>query len=154
THLGDNPDADLRAARRHGIAAELCIFTQPTRYEREVYALPAGSRLDRSLLTGAMRAARVSRFQPDAHQSTVWDVSTNVAGPLLLAHVHWLRDEARRSGPRRLSFVPREGQIPLRPARLLACRRPEYAGLDLRYLYGSRAAWHLPAAARDAAGLP
>lgn len=147
-HFGDNPHADELMPHTHGITTELVRDAVLNRYEQLALG-PIEAALWRSLLAGAMRRARLANPETDPARRVIWDTGCDVVGPLVLGFVHWCLTEAQARGLRRLYFVARDGQLPLRVAELLA-RQWGFA-IECRYLYGSRQAWH-PAAA--AAGAP
>jgi hypothetical protein len=70
----------------------------------------------------------------------VWNLASDVAGPLLFGFVHWCLEEAERSGIQRLYFVSRDGQV-LQQLALILIEKWNYK-VESRYLYGSRQAWH------------
>lgn len=142
-HIGNDPVADVAAARHVGVRTELYAETALNRYEAilERYAeLTAGAS---SLLAGASRLARLRVPAEDARTATIREVVAGVAAPLLTAYVWWVLQRAHELGLRRLYFVSRDGEILLIIARHLTARLR--LDIDLRYLYGSRQAWHGPA---------
>jgi FMN phosphatase YigB (HAD superfamily) len=144
-HLGDNPHSDGAVPRSLGIGCRGFDGTAQSRYERKIAPGPeAGIAAQR--LAGALRHARLAGRTLDQHHDTIRSVSSNVAGPLLTAFVAWCLEQARRNGYRRLYFVSRDGQVLLRMARRLAARTSN--PIELRYLHGSRQAWHLPSLRR------
>lgn len=75
-----------------------------------------------------------------------------VAGPIFYPFVNWVLDLAVIRSINRLYFIARDGQVLCEIARrLVAARR---LPVEIRYLYGSRQAWRLPALERvDVSGL-
>jgi hypothetical protein len=69
-------------------------------------------------------------------------VSAGVIAPVLGAYCLWLLRRAERAGVDRLYFVSRDGEVLLDIARGLAAKIG--SKVELRYLHGSRQAWHLP----------
>ncbi len=94
------------------------------RYEEAMYSSDQAPYLFRSVLAGASRAARVSRSFESEHLQTLWNISTNVVGPILLGFVLWTFQQARELGLNRLYFVSRDGQILYRLAKLINERFP------------------------------
>ena len=141
-HHGNNPRADVRAARRLGIAASSLDAANLNRYEATLEAATADSAGLASLLAGASRLARLSTPAASAHEQALRDVSASVAAPLLVALTLWMLGRAHKHGLRRLYFMARDGQIMLELARILAPRLG--ISCELRYLYASRQAWLLP----------
>lgn len=144
-HIGDNRHSDVDRATRAGICA--CYFRQqsPTRYERAYHRHP-GPRLLRSATAGAARAARLSQWYRAPRLQTIHEVGCAVAGPMLAGYVLWVLLEARKRALKRLYFISRDGQILLLIAQRLC--RAFAIDIDCRYLFGSRRAFALPAAAR------
>jgi FMN phosphatase YigB (HAD superfamily) len=142
-HIGDHEHADERMPRTHGIRTERFRDATLNRYERLASGPPAAENW-RSLLAGAMRRARLANPNSDPAQRMIWDTGCDIVGPLVLGFVHWCLTEAQARGLRRLYFVARDGQLPLRVVERLASTWG--FSIDCRYLYGSRQAWH-PAAA-------
>jgi hypothetical protein len=70
-------------------------------------------------------------------------LAARVIAPVVLAFVLWTLRQAELDGLERLWFVSRDGQLPAALARRVAPRLG--LGIDIRYLYGGRQAWHLPA---------
>ncbi|MGZ5444095.1 MAG: hypothetical protein ACXW31_00510 [Thermoanaerobaculia bacterium] len=93
----------------------------------------------------ASRAARLTPMesQGEATSPELHAIGADVAGPLLAGYIFWLLREARARNLRRLYFVSRDGQVLLCLARRIAQRNA--LNIELKYLYGSRQAWHLPA---------
>jgi predicted HAD superfamily hydrolase len=75
-----------------------------------------------------------------------------VAGPIFYAFVDWVLKQASLGSVDRLYFIARDGQVLYEIARRLAAARR--LQVEIRYLYGSRQAWRLPALKTvDARGL-
>ncbi len=95
----------------------------------------------------AARAARLvaARAPGSAHERALAEVAAGVAAPALAAFVLWVLRRAEELELKRLYFLSRDGQIMLKIARILA---PALGSrCELRYLYGSRAAWCSPSLA-------
>jgi predicted HAD superfamily hydrolase len=142
-HLGDNIEADYKIPKRLGIRAILFEDSKLTRYEEDVRANEELDWKRKSLLAGCYKLARLECTYQDHIRKTIWSVGVNVAGPLLGAYAHWCLTTAAELGLNRLYFVSRDGQILLKLARIINDKL-KY-DIELRYLYGSRQAWHLPA---------
>jgi glycosyltransferase involved in cell wall biosynthesis/FMN phosphatase YigB (HAD superfamily) len=141
-HLGDNPHSDVAQAKRCGFAAQAVDAAALSRLEKRVAAAPSAPLVLRSLVAGALKAARVGMAAPlgDAHAVGVHAFGRDHAGPLLTLYVWWLLHDASQRRLTRLYFLSRDGQVLLEIARRLqaqGCAK----GLELRYLYGSRQAW-------------
>ena len=70
------------------------------------------------------------------------EIAAGVAAPVLTCYVIWLLHRAQTLGLTRLYFISRDGYI-LKAVAEKVARRLE-SSIELRYLYGSRQAWHLP----------
>lgn len=145
-HIGDNFASDVNAARRIGIQAFHFTEVKLNRYEKSFIQGTENnpSRYDYKwqMVAGASRLARLYSIETKDHH-TLNCLGANVAGPILVSYVIWILHEAKSRCLHRLYFIARDGQILLEISRKLT----NILGWDieLRYLYGSRQAWHLPA---------
>jgi FMN phosphatase YigB (HAD superfamily) len=139
-HIGDNWNSDFLTPRRLGIRSFRYDRCDLTRFER---LFAESSSAAGANLAGAMRVARVAHAEPNSPAGLRYTAGTNVAAPVLLIFLAWVLQQAHASGVRRLYFLARDGQFLIELAREMSRR----LGLDLelRYLYGSRQAWFLPA---------
>jgi hypothetical protein len=144
-HHGDNPHSDVRIPRELGIESKL-VDHSPTRYEASV-AESSQDILARTL-SGCMRATRLSYSFDSIHYQSLWNLTCNVIAPAFFGFCYWLLSSALRDGVRRLYFLARDGQILLKIARIIQETVPAFNGIECRYLYGSRQAWHLPSVFR------
>jgi FMN phosphatase YigB (HAD superfamily) len=144
-HVGNDRVADVERAREAGWRARHAPEPNPNRHEltREASSDTSGGLA--SLLAGA---SILTRLQGDARGMDPgrWNVAASVAGPTLASFVMWLLIRAAELDVERIYFVARDGELLLRVARELQASIPGAEHLELRYLYGSRQAWHLPAA--------
>jgi hypothetical protein len=138
-HVGDHENADFRVPRRLGVAAELYRESAPTRHER-LRTPRRRAPLWQSAASGISRAARLETKEDSLEATAISTIACDVIGPILVAFVTWVLDDARARGIERLYFVSRDGQILLKIAEAL---RSEHDP-ECRYLYGSRRAWSLP----------
>jgi predicted HAD superfamily hydrolase len=138
-HIGDNLYSDVASASRWGIRSHHFKETALNRYEK---ILLGNADLPGQLLAGAARIARL-RMSPSESENcrVLFGLGASVAGPMFTAYVLWIREKARQLGVKRLYFLARDGQVLYEIAKLLF----DESELELRYLYGSRQAWHLPA---------
>ncbi|MHB9155900.1 MAG: HAD family hydrolase [Endomicrobiales bacterium] len=146
THIGDNFHSDNEAARALGIRTVLFTGARLNRYERTMAG--SGTRAlstvyPGQVLSGSSRLARLHNPLTTPSHKTLRDIGASLAGPLLLGYVQWVLSQARKRGLQRLYFLSRDGQVLLEIARRLNAIADQ--GMELRYLYGSRQAWHLPA---------
>lgn len=142
-HRGDNPYSDVLVPQKLGIVTLPTDYESVTRYEATVSrGVP---RILASTLSGSMRATRLSQCLGSMHYQDVWNLACDVVGPTFLGFCYWLLSSALRDQVQRLYFVARDGQILLKLAQTIQEAVPEFSGIECRYLYGSRQAWHLPA---------
>ncbi|MFC3686896.1 hypothetical protein [Aquipuribacter hungaricus] len=143
-HVGHDPDGDVRMARRAGVTGEILRDAAPTRYEAVLDGACTRTGGLSGLLAGASRSTRLrlARERPAMPRERA-EVVAGVAGPLLAGYVLWCLRRAAEAGLPRLYFVARDGEVMLAMARRLApaLQADGTAGVDLRYLHGSRKAW-------------
>ena len=144
-HVGNHPGSDVERARAAGWRAAPAPEANPNRYELALEEHSQASEGLASLLAGASVMTRLHGAAGD-RRSGRWDIAAAVAGPSLAAFVLWILVRAVELGLERVYFVARDGELPLEIARRLQPLLPGAERVELRYLYGSRQAWHLPAA--------
>lgn len=136
--IGNDSWADVTQATRAGLVAIPASTANPTRYEEAIATVP-GSR--GAAIAGA---ARLQRLELRSEDDQIRVVSAQVIGQSMAAFLFWVREECRKSGVRRIEFLARDGELPLRMAEAMD---PQiWAGHDLRYLHCGRKAWSLAAA--------
>ena len=141
-HTGNYARSDVTAPRSLGIGATLRPAANPNRYEEQLEQFARATQGLASLHAGASRLARLTTPAGTAAAGAIRDVAAGVAAPVLASYVRWVLRESRRRGIGRLYFVARDGWLLLQLARQLA---PQFhPTAELRYLHGSRQAWHLP----------
>ncbi len=139
-HVGNNMRADGVGSALVGAAFAPTLAANPTEYETSLDAVGRRSGgLLGPVLGGASRDFRLANPGPLA------SVVAGVAGPVIVAAAAWTLLSAQRDNLDTLYFAARDGEILLAVARLLQQELGLAAGLECRYLYGSRKAWHLPA---------
>ncbi len=141
-HVGDNLHSDYRQARRAGLTAAPYLAGRSSRFERRLFDSLHSSGLLGSILAGSARATRLGRSLGNSHEQAVWDLSSNVTGPLLFSFMTWTLQQARQRGIRTLYFFSRDGEILLQVAQALQHGVAE--PIACRYLYVSRQSLHLP----------
>jgi FMN phosphatase YigB (HAD superfamily) len=134
-HAGDNRRADVMAARRFGATAVWVRDSELTNWE--MLAHDGDSREWQRRAGGARRRRLSGGSMRDA-------IGYSIAGPILGPFVDWALREAREQGCRKVFFLARDGWL-LQEMAHISRQRPEFAGLEIGYLYGSRQAWRLPA---------
>lgn len=141
SHCGNHAHADLRSARNVGFAVDPFPTGNLNRYEELLEAYAAPTEGLSSLMGGASRLARLSTPTASEKDEAIRDVAAGVAAPMLAGYVLWILQRAQQLDLKRLYFVSRDGHILVQIARRLA---PALSvDCELRYLYGSRQAWHL-----------
>ena len=138
-HYGDNPHSDLAMPRRFGIGATLLTSSYLNIWERAVLSKDVQFRMTTSLLTGSMRAFRLSTFVQS--KSGADELVATLLGPALMVWAAWVLRAAQRDGVHRLYFVSRQGHLLCRAARVLA---PYFGSIDCRDLKISRQSILLP----------
>ncbi len=138
-HVGDNLVSDVLQPRRLGIRTEHYTRATLNRHER---LLDDGT-VDGSIVAGCARAARLrAPGSWPAERHALAEVFASTVAPALTAFIDHVLDECERRAIGRIRFLARDGQLLHRIAELRASQRS--AAIDLRYVYGSRQALHLP----------
>lgn len=140
-HFGNHADSDLAVPSRLGIQAVLRPAGNLNRYEMRLGTFARATNGWASVHAGSSRLARMEVTAP-AGREAIRDVAAGVAAPVMSSYASWVLRDARQRGINRLYFVARDGHVLLELARQLAPSL--HPGAELRYLYGSRQAWHLP----------
>lgn len=140
-HTGDDYTSDYRSPSSRGIKANLYVGSKPTRYEEVIYNLTEIPYELRSLLAGCMKSIRLSKYYNDSHLQKVHEISSNVIAPFLYMYVNWIVNMAQNYELDLVYFVSRDGEILYKISQIIASKRN--INIQLRYLYGSRKAWHL-----------
>jgi predicted HAD superfamily hydrolase len=142
-HIGNHPHSDVEVPKRFGIAVE--PFLQGNLNAREIQ-LTSTEGFDTQmsgLLAGCSRLARLGNTEGNRQHQKLREIAAGTAGPFLSAFVLWVLQAAKSQGLKRLYFISRDGFILLKIAKELAASVDP--NIELRYLYGSRQAWHFPA---------
>lgn len=142
-HIGDNYESDIVSARRLGLRVHHFQVTLLSRYET---MLLGDGDLPGQIVAGTSRFSRLCEglSGQSANHRALHRIGSAIAGPLFTIYVLWVGEMAKRYGVQRLYFVARDGQV----LHEIACHALKDHGLELRYLYGSRQAWHLPSITR------
>lgn len=138
-HIGDNLTSDYVMAER--IGARRC----------ELYQGYAFSEFERGLLERYGKEYAVQFVLGTVKNvigkadSTAGKIGISTGGPVLFGYVLWVLQEAEKKGIQTLFFVARDGYLLKKIADIIIdCRKLD---IQTRYLYGSRYAWRVPAAA-------
>jgi len=100
-----------------------------------------------SCFAAAAHQARLDHASKSEREREIVAIATGVAGPVLCGYVLWVLQQAVESGLERLYFISRDGEILLKIAQGLLPVFWPGRKIELRYLLGSRQAWHLPSLA-------
>ncbi len=149
-HTGNDARSDVRSARRAGMRATHVPRNNLNRYERALEAHAGETDGLSSALAGASRLARLDTPTASMREVAIADVAAGVVAPFLIGKVLWILEQADRAGLDAVHFIARDGKI-LHEIALELAAKVRFTG-DLRYLYGSRQAWTLPALHVDAPG--
>ncbi len=142
-HIGDNPHSDYRVPRKFGIQATLFEDARLRPRENFLRKISNSKPLLKSKVLGALRQSRLHASADSKNQTRPpIESSINVAGFLIFVYVWWILFCAEEQQIKRLYFVSRDGQILSRVAGVL--KESWNLEVDIRYLYGSRQAWHAP----------
>jgi predicted HAD superfamily hydrolase len=142
-HVGSDPRSDVEVPRRFGIGIEPFIQGNFNARENHLGTAKGFGPLMPPLLAGCSRLVRLGATETTAQHQRVREIAAHTAGPLLSGFVLWVLQTAKAERLRRLYFISRDGFILLKVAKELAASVDPT--IELRYLYGSRQAWHFPA---------
>lgn len=141
-HTGDNYISDFHKASLYGIRGIFYKNSKPTIYEKSIYELENIPYEVRSILSGCMKASRLSRHYSEETLNYLHRVSTNIIGPIMYFYVYWVLQMAKLNNLDVLYFISRDGQLLYKIAKELIENRK--INIEIKYLYGSRKSWHLP----------
>jgi FMN phosphatase YigB (HAD superfamily) len=142
-HVGNDARSDVKIPRRLGIGTEPFLQGNLTARENHLATAKHCDALLPGLLAGCSRLARLEGVGKTAQHQRLREIAAHAAGPFLTGFVLWVLQTAKAKGLKRLYFISRDGFLLLRLAKALASSVDPL--LELRYLYGSRQAWHFPA---------
>jgi len=117
------------------------------RYEEFLGSISGPVNDNASCFAAAAQQVRLEMAPKSEREAEIVDVATGVAGPVLCSYVLWVLREAVQNGLERLYFISRDGEILLKIAQILLPAFWPGWKIELRYLLGSRQAWHLPSLA-------
>ena len=140
-HIGDNPQADIANARRHGLATLHRPWNRPPPEAETVAGTDVAVRLAHSL-------RRAPALAPPTEPAPALARHVSL---LMLGFTLFVLAEARRQGIDRIFFTARDGYLPLAIAKRITARTGE--ALTLRYLEVSRQSIVLPGLGDDPAQL-
>jgi predicted HAD superfamily hydrolase len=142
-HIGNHPHSDVEVPRRLGIAVEPFFQGNLNARESQLMSTEGFDTQISGLLAGCSRLARLGNTEENRQHQKLREIAACTAGPFLSAFVLWVLRTANSQGLKRLYFISRDGFILLKIAKELAASVD--SKIELRYLYGSRQAWHFPA---------
>lgn len=142
THFGDNKKSDFDAPKKLNWNAVHYKDSKLNRYEQILNSFMWETAGFSSVMAGASRLARLSIPSKNHKEKVLKNISAGVIGPVLVSYVLWILYRANELGLKRLYFVSRDGQIYLKIAKIL--NEKLKLNIELKYLYGSRKAWHFP----------
>ncbi len=144
-HWGNDLRVDVQGAKEIGVKAQHFEEGNLNRYEQILELHSSATEGLSSAMAGASRLVRLHVPVSSSYEQALRDVAAGVVAPTLVGYVLWVLLKAKQMGLKRLYFVSRDGQILLEIARRLIDRLD--VDCELRYVYGSRLAWNLPALA-------
>jgi predicted HAD superfamily hydrolase len=142
-HVGNDAISDVKVPQRFGIGTEPFLQGNLSARENHLATARDSDPLLPGLLAGCSRLARLDGAGKTAQHQRLREIAAHAAGPFLSGFVLWVLQMAKAKGLKRLYFISRDGFLLLKVAKVLA--RSVDPNLELRYLYGSRQAWHFPA---------
>lgn len=104
-HTGDNPYADIRAAKRLGIQTTHFTQSNATRYESGFRSELIGNDWVRSHLIGISRAVRLRHAPGTSNGDSHAAIASDILGPLLTSYVFWVLITAQQAGIEHLHFA-------------------------------------------------
>lgn len=138
-HMGDNQVSDCEAvADKHGNY----IF-----YETNKSDILFNGMGDKYRYTSAYQLINGAIRFGDSQKSDSWHVGNQVGGPILYAYVYWVIKDSIERGINTVYFIVRDGYILKKVADCIVnCQNLK---IKIKYLYGSRKAWQIPALCTD-----
>ena len=145
-HVGNNLWSDITMAEQAGLKAIPIVDGEPTRYESAMAVRPD------SIGPAVASAARMARLtieaeaeKPSSTETRLEVLGAQVAGQPFAAFLLWAADRARVNGLDHLTFLSRDGELPLQMAKVMPV--DHWDGITFSYLHCSRWSWMLAGAA-------
>ena len=145
-HVGDSFRVDFLKAKQTGIRAVHYARGALNRYESRLAGGEHQTSTEAAALGGISRMARLAADGQGAH-AVAARLGASLAGPILTLYAEWVLRSAKSRKLERLYFLARDGQALMRLCEILAPATGA-AGIELRYLHGSREVWS-PAAMEE-----
>ncbi|KAB8334853.1 hypothetical protein SD80_000200 [Scytonema tolypothrichoides VB-61278] len=143
SHYGNDLRIDVQGAKKVGLKAQHFSEGNLNRYEQKLESHSYATEGLSSAMAGASRLVRLQVPVSSSKEEALRDVAAGVVAPTLVGYVLWILQQAQLMGLKRLYFVSRDGQVLLEIARRLVGKLN--FPCELRYIYGSRLSWNLPA---------
>jgi predicted HAD superfamily hydrolase len=142
THFGNNPYQDIEIPHGLGIKAKHLEEEQLIDFEKEMVDL-YGNTAQLQLIIGTSKNVR----QQNGTSSMEERIGCSLSGPILYSYAHWIIEESKRKGIKRLYFIARDGYL----IKIIADILIKKYELDIRtsYIYGSRRAWRIPSLSEE-----
>ena len=140
-HVGDHAHSDGTVPRSKGLRTLGVHETHLNFFEQRFLAYQHDTNHLSGRLAAASRLARLACV-PGSADPALREIGTGLLGPWLACFALWTFERARRAGIKRLYFVSRDGQVMREIALAVQQRWADAAGIECRYLHGSRIAWH------------
>jgi FMN phosphatase YigB (HAD superfamily) len=143
SHYGNDFRVDVQGAKKVGLQVQHFSQGNLNRYEQKLESHSYATEGLSSAMAGASRLVRLQVPVSSSKEEALRDVAAGVVAPTLVGYVLWILQQAQLMGLKRLYFVSRDGQVLLEIARRLVGKLN--FSCELRYIYGSRLSWNLPA---------
>jgi len=140
-HTGNDIQSDIKGAASSKIKTRIYKECDLNRYENLMESYTDETSGLSSLFAGASRYTRLSVPAVSTQEKAIRDVACGVAAPVLTGFVLWILKQCIKRDIKRLYFVSRDGEILSKIALLLNSKLK--LNIDIRYIYGSRQAWHI-----------
>lgn len=133
-HYGDHPISDVRMARKNGLRGTKVITDFSVPESKIMQSCPRDISNEISCLVGLQRAARI-HFGDDGFSN----MAASFVAPAYISYVHWVIEECREEGVKRLYFLSRDSYILQQIAKELP-----HEDIELKYLFVSRKSLLMP----------
>lgn len=144
-HHGNDLISDIQGGKKAGLRVKHFTETALNRYEKILEDYGYATEGLSSVMAGASRLTRLRNPTSSLYQKALQEVALGVIAPTLIGYVLWILQQSKMMNLKRLYFVSRDGEVLLAIAKKLADKLN--IDCELRYVYGSRIAWNLPALA-------
>ena len=141
-HVGDNVRSDINVPMQMGITS---VAVSKPLTEKRSQELRGRNPYDTLLARGAVTVARRHAYagEVDDDKVGIWDLASDIGGPLVYWLVNRVIEEAIKEGKTDLWFLARDGQVMWRIAKRIVAHKGIQLGVH--YVAASRQAVHMPA---------